>query len=183
MIEERGWGGALDEASAIVNGSIRAYPGEVALSALRNSSSQLVHAAKAVDNKCCREWTEQVVAELFPREYPAYKNSLQYRGALPLTLLTWVDGIVLAVSVLFLAGMALTRQRALAGDSGRLLVLITWSCLANAALMGALAMVADRFQSRIAWLIPLFAFAVLTELLRGKAVTRRQFHPEALATE
>jgi hypothetical protein len=156
----------------------------VALSALRNASSQLVHAAKPVDNKCCRgEWTEQVIAELFPREYPGYKNSLQYRGALPLTLLIWVDGIVLAVSGLFLVGVALARQRALAGDSGRLLVLITWSYFVNAALMGALSMVADRFQSRIAWLIPFFAFAVLTELLRGKAVRRRQLHPEALATE
>ena len=79
LIKERGWGGALDEASAIVKGTIRAYPGEVLRHALGNAAGQLVHAG-TVEGKCCGEWAEQVVAELFPREYPAYKNSLQYRA-------------------------------------------------------------------------------------------------------
>jgi hypothetical protein len=182
LIKERGWGGALDEASAIVKGTIRAYPGDVLRSALGNATGQLVHAA-TVEGKCCGEWAEQVVAELFPREYPAYKNSLQYRGALPSTVLTWVDGIVLVVSVLFLLTMALTRQPALGGDAGRLLALIMWAYFVNAALMGTLSEIADRYQSRIAWLIPFFALALLAEqhwTVRSRGIFRREVQKPGL---
>ena len=163
LIKELGWGGALDEASAIVKGTIRAYPGDVLRSAFRNATGQLVHAATVEGKKCCGDWAEQVVAELFPREYPAYKNSLQYRGALPLAVLIWVDGVVLLVSALFLLAMALTRQRALGGDARLLLALIAWAYFVNAVLMGTLSEVADRLQARIAWLIPFFALALLAE--------------------
>jgi hypothetical protein len=163
LVQEHGWGGALDEASAIVKGTIRNYPGDVLRSAFGNAARQLVHVAIAQNQCCCGDWAEHVEAELFPREYPAYRNSLQYRGALPSTALNWIDGITLAASAVFLAAIALTKRRALVGDAGRLLVLITWAYFVNATLMGTLSMVDGRFQARIAWLIPFFAFALLAE--------------------
>lgn len=162
LIRERGEAGALDEAGAIVSGTVRAYPGAVLGHAAENAARQLVQARTTdVDCPCLGGKIERVVDELFPRERGAFANSLQNRGLLPWAALAWVDGIVLAASAVFLGGVALVRRRALAGDAGRLLALIAWGCAANAALMGALSGVADRYEARIAWLVPLFAFALL----------------------
>lgn len=172
LIRERGDAGALSEAAAIVAGTVRAYPGAVLLHAAGNAARQFVQARTLdTDCPCLGGKIDHVVAELFPREHGAYVNSLQNRGALPWAALSWVDGAVLAASAVFLAVIALARRRALAGDAGRLLALIVWGLVVNAALMGALSGVADRYQARLVWLVPLFAIVLL---LSGRLATGRR---------
>lgn len=162
LLRDRGEAGALVEAGAIVAATVRAYPGAVLRTAAANAARQFV-SARTIDTDCpcLDDKIDRVVAELFPREHDAYVNSLQNRGALPWTALAWVDGAVLAVSAGFLAWVLLVHRQALAGDAGRLLALIVWGLVVNAALMGALAGVADRYQARLVWLVPLFAVALL----------------------
>jgi hypothetical protein len=162
LLRERGKAETLDEANAIVRGALRAYPGAALSDALRNAAMQFVHAATADENcPCLGDKADHVVAELFPHEYPSYLESMQNRGTLPWRMLGWIDGIVVIVSAIFLAVLALRKRCALAGDAGRLLALIAWGCLVNAGLMGALSGVANRYQARIVWLIPLFAVVIL----------------------
>lgn len=162
LIRERGEVGALGEASAIVAGTVRAYPGAVLFHAAGNAAQQFVQSRTIdTDCPCLGDKIDHVVAELFPREHAAYVGSLQNRGVLPWGTLAWVDGAVLAASAVFLAVVLAVRRRALAGDAGRLLALIAWGLVVNAVLMGALSGVADRYQARLVWLVPLFALALL----------------------
>jgi hypothetical protein len=94
-------------------------------------------------------------------KHSSYINSLQNRKAIPWAVLTLVDGVTLLASAVFLAVVVLVRRGALVGDAGRLLELITWAYLVNAGLMGALSGIADRYAARLAWLVPLFAMALL----------------------
>ncbi len=163
LVRERGEVGALKEAGDIVAGTLRAYPGSVVVNALRNTARQLVHVATA-DPECpCSGATkiDRVIRELFPGEHAAFVNSLQNRGALPLQGFAWADQVVLVASAAFLGLLAVVRRQALAGNAGRLLGLIAWGCLVNAALMGALSVVTDRYQARLVWLVPMFAIALL----------------------
>ena len=178
LIREKREAGALNEASAIVSGTVRAYPGAVLLHAAENAAGQLLHAATTdTDCPCLGGKVARVIAEIFPREQAAYANSLQNRGLLPWLALTVLDNVVLGASLAFLAAVVVVQRRALAGDAGRLLVLIAWGCVANAALMGALSGIADRYEARIAWLVPFFAFALLLSrrlVLIGPTATGRR---------
>ena len=172
LIRERGEAAALDEAGAIVGGTLRAYPGDVLLHAGENAARQFAQARTTdTDCPCLGDKIERVVTELFPREHAAYVGSLQNRGVLPWDELTWLDGLVLAGSAGFLVAVILMARRVLLGDAGRLLALIAWGLVVNAALMGTLSGVADRYQARLAWLVPLFAFALA---LSGRLATGRR---------
>jgi hypothetical protein len=159
---ERGTTGAMDEANAIVRGAVMAYPGEVFWTAVANTARQFARAATyepSCPNSC--EYLDAGMAELFPWELSAYQGSLQIRRAWPLAAMTRVHGYVFVLASALLVVWALARSRPLTGGAGRLVALIAWACIANAALTGALSGLNLRYQSRIAWLIPFVAFAIL----------------------
>ena len=108
------------------------------------------------------------IAEGFPaRELAAFDAALQTKGRLATAVAPFLapHGAMLAIAVL-LAPFALWR----AGHSaaGGLLACVLLGCLANAFATGALSGPHDRYQARIAWLLPIaVALALLPRHRRG----------------
>lgn len=162
LISEKGEAGALNEASAIVAGTLRAFPSDMLLQAAQNTVRQLVSNETFISEcPCLGNKIDRVIAEIFPSEHTAYITSMQNQGKIPWPIISILDSIVLWSSVFFLTVLTIFQHRLIAANAGRLLMLIAWGCVANAALMGALSGVTDRYESRIIWLVPLFAITVL----------------------
>ena len=161
---DRFLGGALlsAEAGAIVRETLRAYPLDVAMMALRNSWTQLViaHAGDTLVPDHLAAAVRPRIAEGFPpRELAAWDAALQPRGALPAAVapFLWPHAPVL------LAGAALAllawRRAARAGDLRRLglVVGVLVGVTANAVAAGALSKPNPRYEARILWLLPVVA--------------------------
>jgi hypothetical protein len=175
----RGEIGALDEASAIVSGTLRRYPTEVAAAAARNAARQFFSVATRItDCPCLGGKIGHVIPELFPGEAKQYGASLQNRGEIPWPILTRIDLVALIASGAALGFVLLRAPAWLSGEAGRLLALITWALVVNATLMGMLSGVTDRYQARLIWLVPFFAMAVLLDRVRPAPQSRLEFkHP------
>ena len=158
----RGERGALDEAGAIVAGTIAHYPAAVAAAVVHNAARQFFTAGTVItDCPCLTGKIARVIPELFPRELPAYRASLQNTGAIPWRKLTLLDNTILAASIVALAAVLLRSPARLRGMPAQLLALIVFALLVNAALMGGLSGVTDRYQARLIWLVPFFTLALL----------------------
>jgi hypothetical protein len=160
--ETLGLRGLVAEASAIVRGTVVAYPTEVLGHATRNAFRQFFSAATTdEDCPCLGAKAEDVVATFFPAELAAYRGSLQNRGTLPWDAVASLHLVVLAGTAGLLLLLLLHGRHTLTPAAAALLALIVAACVANAAVTGALSGVAHRYQARIIWLVPLFVFAVL----------------------
>ena len=108
----------------------------------------------------------------FPREFSRYRMSRQQRDEFKvLERANWLVALVLVLSCIyllfsFLRWIRLPRFRAL------FIAIVAW-LVANAAVTSALAVVDPRLQSRVLWLIPMFAVLVFVEhpWWSGKGVT------------
>jgi hypothetical protein len=160
--ETLGLRGLLGEASAIVHGTVAAYPTEVLGHAVRNAVGQFFSATTTdEDCPCLGSKAEDVVATFFPAEHEAYRGSLQNRGTLPWETLGSIHSVVLAGVAGLLLLLLLHGRHSLTPTAASLLALIVVACVANAALTGALSGIAHRYQARIVWLLPVFVFALL----------------------
>ena len=162
VFRQLGTSGALDEAAAIVRGTVTSFPRSVVTDAVLNSLRQFTSVVPT--NECpCLTGTKinDVVAEFFPNEFLAFSNSGQNTRTLPVVKIAQADIIILVLSVVFIGAIVLIKPDVLRGHAWRLLMLISLGTVVNAALMGALSSVADRYQARLIWLVPLFAYALL----------------------
>jgi hypothetical protein len=160
------------EAGQIVAGTISTYPGRMAALALGNVLRQLVTFQAGVDFK---RWTDSdtvltvtgVVRRFFPQEFDQLQHSRQQTGRLQ----TARPNLVYAgVAVIALAGLILLLIRLQDPDLNEFAVVIAVALLINAAATAPFSVVADRYQARIVWLLPL-AFAVsLLAFQRRRAI-------------
>lgn len=84
-------------------------------------------------------------------------------------LRAWLTGVIYAAFGASLAVIALLRRRLTKMERGALLIAAV-GLASNAAICGILSGVADRYQARVAWVIPLLAIVILMRILNGKAV-------------
>jgi hypothetical protein len=106
----------------------------------------------------------QQVRRHFPHEVRAWEGSLQQAGRLQQLATSadqWVAVLAALLAPLILIFAYRQRDRSLFGLSCIVLATI----LGNAAICGALSGPADRYQSRVLWLLPLIGMLALAQWL------------------
>ena len=151
------------EAREIIAATLRDHPLGVARVMLRNTVLQLlkVRAGDTLGDAHLGLSARRGVAQAVPGELAAFDAAAQMQGRLPAIAapVLWPQPFVLLLS-LFAALFLLARARR-RGDRARmgLLAGALVALVANAAATGALSRPHDRYQARIAWLLPLVVLA------------------------
>lgn len=149
------------EASDIVSGTIREYPVRMGLLAAGNALAQLLTFRAGVDFK---RWpavdgvltVTAVIHRFFPQEFQQLMQSRQQTARLETT----VPNILYGATVLLSAvGLVVLLIRLRDPDITELAAVVAVALALNAAATAPFSVVADRYQARIVWLLPL-AFAV-----------------------
>jgi hypothetical protein len=147
--------GHQDEMEKIVRGTILAYPMRFAISSAKETLLQLttLRTGDEIRSFGAREWNGGVIPRVFPGDWQAFVNSREYHDHL--TLLA--NAAAVLDTAVFWASLAICLLMAGTGRFERV-NLFFYSALAylaiNAAICATFAGVYDRYQSRVAWMIP-----------------------------
>ncbi len=158
------------EAGAIVRGTIKTYPLQVASHMLENTARQLVTIQSGMEFDPIT-WVN--MEELFPFIARDAGGTLQFRGLLGDNLLRPINETHAAVAVAsLLIGIFLAWRCLSAGlyAPGTLVLTVLTGLLANAFTTGALGGVFGRYEGRMIWLLPFSA------CLAGIALARSRVH-------
>jgi hypothetical protein len=173
--------GHEDETVAIVRGTLRAYPLQFAASSMWATISQFaaIRTGDEIRSYGAAYWNNAAMQRVFPSELFAFSRSRQMRGALlPLAnAAATLDGAVFWLSAalcLWIArGGRFERVNALLYTGLAFLVI-------NAAVCATFAGVYDRYQSRVAWVVPFclvaYAFSFVEE---RRLIARRNIPPDS----
>ncbi len=154
-----------DEMDAIVRGTIAAYPRRFLISSARQTMLQLaaLRTGDEIRTYGARAWNDSVMQLVFPRDLPAFRRDKQIRGR----LLPLADALASVHTVVFWISVPACLLFAWTGRFRRINYFLASAIVflvINAAVCGALAGVFDRYQSRVAWLMPFCLFAYLSSL-------------------
>lgn len=184
--EARGFLGARDEAAAIVRGVLQKFPLEQAAKSLENFVTQLFKFGSGDTLcPCLGALTEEVIIRHFPNEHSSYIASRQNRNTLPIHFVRVVHSTVVAIAALGCIGFLLrifpgqNKRRASDSKILQLTVVTVTGVLTNAMITGALSGPADRYQSRVVWLI---VFNFLLIVLSSSRVKRARSQQAATAS-
>jgi len=157
------------EAAAVVGATLRAYPFEVLRDGMANGAEQLFRTRlrDTFSSSDLHGFAAVALDEGFPpREQRAFRASGQMRGWLAELPLGWVHQPVLLMAALVILGAwwRMARSPASERDSKRLglVLFVLAGVTGNAFATGPLSKPHDRYQSRIAWLLPLGAILLLS---------------------
>ncbi len=163
-----------DEMDAIVRGTIAAYPGKFLMSSAQQAFLQLatLRTGDEIRTYGARQWNDGVMQLVFPRDLLTFRRDKQIRGH----LLPLADALAADHTVVFWISVPACLLFAWTGRFRRMNYFLASAIvflLINAAVCGALAGVFDRYQSRVAWLMPFCLFAYLSSwaLERNRGVT------------
>lgn len=117
------------------------------------------------------DWVLEVFDRVLPGGRPRYLQSRQARNALPFEFFTSVQNWTIITSLVVIGVLAARLWRRSPPRLIGLSVVILSMVIANGFVTGVLAMVEDRFQSRVIWLLPLLAGVFVLEWLDHR--TRR----------
>jgi hypothetical protein len=143
------------EMEKIVRGTILAYPVQFAISSARGTLRQLTsfRTGDEIRSYGAKEWNNGVIPRVFPGDLQAFLNARQYHDRL--THLADVSALV--DTTVFWLSLAACLLIAGTGRFGRLNTFF-FSAMAflviNASICATFAGVYDRYQSRVAWIIP-----------------------------
>jgi hypothetical protein len=153
------------EAREIVAATLRDRPAEVALAMLRNTLRQVTlnSAGDTLGNDHLAPSARRGIAVAVPGELAAFDAGLQMRGDLPARAAPFLAPQVPVLLMALAASCWLLWRAVRAGERARagLLAGALVALLANAAAAGALSRPHDRYQARIAWLLPLVVLVSL----------------------
>lgn len=150
------------EIQAIVRGTITTYPVRFALSSAAQTLKQItwVRTGDEIRSYAAAEWNDDAIRRVFPAELNTFRNTRQIRGRLlPLAdAASIVDMIVFWLSLAACVYFARTRGYSRINQffAAALVFLVI-----NAAVCGSLAGVYNRYQSRVAWLVPFCLIAYI----------------------
>jgi hypothetical protein len=172
---ELGFLGAREEASEIVLGIMASNADSVVYSAMGNFFRQLRTFESA--DRCCKPFlggtkVNEVMERFFPSEYDDFAASRQNSGRLNLDLLRDFHRAVVVVSLIMcLVALALMKSREdmAPGRFARakhLLLFAFIGVISNAAVTGILSGAANRYQSRVIWVVVLVTIIVWLVLRR-----------------
>jgi hypothetical protein len=154
------------EMEEIVHGTLAAYPVRFIAASFKNTLLQLgtFKTGDEIRSYSARDWNNGVFQRVFPAGYGAFSNSRQLRGRLTFladraamlhTAACWLS---LPICLLFAWN---DRKDRLAGFLAWTMVFL----IINAAVCATFSGVYDRYQSRVAWLIPFCFFSYVCRLL------------------
>jgi hypothetical protein len=161
-----------DEIAEVVRGTVAAHPLRFAISSMKATLLQLAEFRTGDEIRAsilhAPNSNGAVILQVFPRDARAFSNSRQARGRM--TLMTKVAAIVdVATFVLsLLACVFLART----GRAPRVNQLFYWAVVflvINAGICASLAGVYDRYQSRVAWIVPLCLFSYVCCLVESRS--------------
>jgi hypothetical protein len=178
-----GFAALAPEAKIIVAGTLRQEPARIALLGLRHTLRQLVMFSTddylrrfASPNAGWQLYADMMKVKL-PGEYMDFAGSRQSTGRLGLRVEFSLLTAVVAISVALLALLFISAFRGGAFRGEARLQALSWLCVAtvfvNAAISGVLSGPADRYQSRVVWLLP-FLLLVVTMPRIGARIARRR---------
>jgi hypothetical protein len=159
--------GHRNEMGEIVSGTILAYPVRFVTSSAKETLLQLaaLRTGDEIRSYGAKEWNTSVIPRVFPRDCKAFLNARQYHGRLtPLA-----DASAAVHTVVFCLSLAICLFLAGIGPFGRI-NLFFYSAIAylviNASICATFSGVYDRYQSRVAWIIPFCLTAYIGCLAR-----------------
>jgi hypothetical protein len=158
-------------------GSIGARPIAFFRSAVSAGGLQAAHFS-AVDDECpriCSNPSSAVydsIERYRPEALSAFRNSAQFRGKLPKTLVRIVTTPFALVGIFMLVGAAVVARRRMDSEAFSLAIVVLVGLIVNAAATGALSDVHARYQSRIVWLAPFAATIIVGRLWSARATDR-----------
>jgi hypothetical protein len=169
--------GHEDEMEAIVRGTLLAYPQRFLLSSAKQTWLQLaaLRTGEEMRSHAGTDWNLVVIHRVLPGDFSAFCGARQfYDRLLPLAnAVAPIHTTIFWISVAACLAFAWTRRfrRIDALFASALIFLVI-----NAAVCGALVGVYDRYQSRVAWVMPLCLTAYLCSWMqqrkRGEGVHR-----------
>lgn len=109
------------------------------------------------------------LGKTFPNTFEAYDHTVQAGGALPLTWWARLHSLVTWAALLYGVLVAARGHTRLSPEFRCLTVLVLLSLAANAAITGVLSIPEARYQSRISWLVPFWAWLLHAHLTRSEA--------------
>jgi hypothetical protein len=169
------------EASRILAGTIRAYPREVALNALRDTASQLVK-VRIGDSLIPDDLDKTVLNNLqkhLPHEVAAFLGARQINGKLD--LVPPINGVILGTIIASVLALPVLLWRARCRKLSAAVLLVLLALLGNAVICGATSKPHHRYQARVAWLLPLMAGVALAAIRPPVARPAAPAQPAALA--
>jgi hypothetical protein len=169
------------EIDTIVGETLRTYPEDFLLSSARQTLLQLVNfrTGEEIRSNAAQDWNVDAIKRVFPGDLQAFRNSRQNRDNRMLPLAAALSVIdVTFFCLCFAACLALARTAGFARINRFLAMAIVFLVI-NAAVCGSLAGVYDRYQSRVAWLIPfcLLAYACSFVQRRNRGDVAADFIP------
>ncbi|HXP78578.1 MAG TPA: hypothetical protein VN976_01620 [Verrucomicrobiae bacterium] len=159
--------GHEDEMEKIVRGTILAYPVRFAASSAKETLLQLasLRTGDEIRSYGAREWNSNVIPLVFPGDFQAFINGREYRDRLT----SLADGAAALDATVFWLSLATCLLLARKGRFRRV-NLFFYSAIAylviNAAICATFAGVYDRYQGRVAWILPLCLTAYVYCLAR-----------------
>lgn len=143
------------EISDIVHGTLRAYPLRFAASGIKETLLQLtaMRTGDEIRSYGAKLWNQAAIPHAFPGDRQRFLNSRQLGDR----LLPLADAIAPIQTKVFWLSVVICLPLALSGRLPRLntfFYAVMAFLLINASVCAALAGVFDRYQSRVAWLVP-----------------------------
>lgn len=156
------WSGAADAELSFLNREcIKAYPGEVAVTAIRAAVHQLFMVKTGDQLYDIHNETRYVFTHLLPPPVSVSFNAAkQQQGKMSRPLFDMLNRVHVPVAWLALLGLVVAAgwaYRAGRHDLAGLAIFALLALAGNAFICGALSNPHDRYQSRLAWLAPLVA--------------------------
>lgn len=151
--------GHEEEMDALVRGTISAYPGRFLISSAKQTVLQLAALCTGDDVRtyAAKEWNNYAILQVFSGEVQEYWNSKQFRDR----LVPLADAAASIHTPVFWLSLAACFQFAWTGRFARMNKFLTSAIvflIINAFVCGALAGVYDRYQGRVAWIVPFSLF-------------------------
>jgi hypothetical protein len=183
------WQSATDDEQAdmlskempLVLTTLRAYPKAQLYRSSVNFWKQLI--TFGLDDLRPSSWLEDQFATVMPHALANYRRSRQARYSLSLRTFTTFQTWIVIASLGIIAFLSVTVNRERSPELASLGIVISFVVIINAAITGVLSMPEDRFQTRVIWLVPLFAgLSVLSWLSNRHAADRSKTAHDDIAT-
>lgn len=167
-----------EEANEIIVNTIKQYPAWCLQISFNNFLRQLYFFDTATWLKSFSSDThsaQNAVKTYFPNDYDKYFiDSKQNRSELPINLIKYSHRVVITISILCSILLLIKHYEIINTYFIMLLSIIITGLLFNAFICGVLSIVTDRYQSRVIWLIVLFAFLISYHCLSLKKTDKNQ---------
>jgi hypothetical protein len=158
------------EIDTIVHETLQTYPREFLISSARQTLLQLANfrTGEEIRSYAAQDWNVDAMKRVFPADLRAFRNSRQNRDDRMVPLAAGISRI--DVTFFWLSLVACVALAWTAGFTrvNNFLASVIVFLVINAAVCGSMAGVYDRYQSRVAWLIPFCLLAYACSLVQKR---------------